>query len=191
MTRMEFTAGVAFVERAVGVAMGRDRVDAFFELLGDLECEIFLIACRRVVLEHRWNTFPSIAEIRQAASETRRGQLAELSAAEAWRLAWSATGRIDPEILGSAERACARLPAIVVEAMTSFGINALCYGKEPVGVVRGQFLKIFESLAAREKRLALIPPHVAAAVTSIGRLPSDVRGVGDVRGVVARIGAVS
>ena len=73
------------------------------------------------------------------------------------------------------------MPPLVVEAMRAFGIPALCYGKEPVTVVRAQFAKIFEQLAARERRLRLMPPAMrseiaamaAPVIKMIGVIPED------------------
>jgi|GEM_PF-5845720 len=64
-------------------------------------------------------------------------------------------------------RAFQGLPPIVVEAITAFGLLDLCYGKEPVGVLRGQFLRVFEQLAERERRAALLPRKLHAALEDI------------------------
>lgn len=168
MTRLEFVKVMAYIEAATGKSVSSDTAEVYFDLLGDLPVGVFQLAAKRVVLEHRWATFPSVAELREAASETAQGAVKPLSAGEAWSIAWKAAGRIDPEISGSAERGLAGLPELVVEAVRAFGIPALCCGREPVGVVRAQFVKIFEQLAAREKRIALMPPAIRQAVAAIG-----------------------
>jgi hypothetical protein len=182
MTKLDFLQIMGYLGAGISRDLPEKSMDVYFDLLGDLPAEVLFTAAKRVILEHKWATFPSIAELREAASQTLRGKVTEISPAEAWELGWRAAGRIDPEIDGSIERACQSLPPVIFETMKAFGINALCYGKEPVGVVRGQFMKIFEQLAAREKREALfpqgltnsirgaLPMKVAEAITDIGRM---------------------
>lgn len=169
MSRREFAEVMAYLSAACGKPMPSEAAEVYFDLLGDLPVEVLRIAAKRVALSHPWATFPSVAELREAGAETMRGKSVELSAAEAWRIAWSTAGRIDLDVIGSCDRAMASVPPLVAEAMQSFGIAALCYGKEPVGVVRAQFVKFFEQLAAREKRVALLPPALRESIQLIGR----------------------
>ncbi len=55
--------------------------------------------------------------------------------------------------------------------MKAIGVTSLCLGSDPVSVVRGQFIKIFDALAAREKRKSLIPAVVMASIENTGRSP--------------------
>jgi hypothetical protein len=167
---------MCYLASGIGRPISEDSVEVYFDLLGDLDYKVFQTAARRSLLEHKWATFPSIAELREAATATMRGEVKELSPGEAWKLAWQATGRIDPECEGSVERGTAKLPKLVREAMTAFGINALCYGKEPVGVVRGQFIKIFEQLQARDRRVALLPGSVKEAIEGAPAMLEAIRG---------------
>jgi hypothetical protein len=169
MSDPEFAAVMAYLEAACGVQLPENSLDVYYDLLGDLDVRVLQCAAKRVALEHPWHTFPSAAEIRQAASETLRGQLNELSPAEAWQEAWSAVSVIDLDIPGSLQRVCERVPPLVVQAMKAFGIPALVCGKEPVAVVRAQFLKIYEQLAARDRRVALLPASVRQMVEAIGK----------------------
>jgi hypothetical protein len=138
------------------------RLEAYLELLGDLPFDVFRIATRRVAVAHPWATFPSIAELRQAAADTLQGNVKAMSGGEAWQLAWRAAAKIDPEVEGSTTRACKDLPSLVVEAMKSFGIVALC-NADP-NFARPQFIKIFESVAERDNRHALLPRSVKKAI---------------------------
>lgn len=176
MTRAEFATVMAYLEAACGKPLAQKSLDVYFDLLGDLSAEVLSIAAKRIAVEHKWATFPSVAELREAASETLRGEVKELSAAEAWEWAWSAVKSIDLEIEGSCERACRGLSNTVLEAMRAFGIPALVYGKEPLGVVRAQFTKIYEQLAARDRRAALLPAALKKEIAAIGqkRLPPAV-----------------
>ena len=183
MTREEFVRTAAYITAACGKPLAPASVEVYYDLLGDLPANVFETAAKRVCLEHVWATFPSAAELRAAASETMRGIMTELSPAEAWKKAWSAIGAIDPEVEGSKERVLKVLPPLVVEAMQAYGIFALCYGKEPITIVRAQFVKIYEQLAARDRRLGLLPPAVRQSIEKEqGELP------GAVRSIAGRIG---
>lgn len=179
MTNIECARVLAYLEAGCGKSLTAESKVVYFELLGDLSFEVGMIAARRVLAEHRWHSFPTIAEFREAAVATMRGEVMELSESEAWSLAWRIAQRTDPELSGSFDRACrlVNAPPIVIEAIQTFGLLNLCYGKEPVGVIRGQFLKVFGQLAARQRRLALMPPSVAASLSSADHrpLPSPVR----------------
>ncbi len=157
MTRTEFGIIVAYLEVGCGKKLPTDAMEVFFDLLGDLPAAVLQLAAKRVILEHRWATFPSVAELREAAVLTARGEVKELSPAEGWELAWNAVKNIDPEIERSVTRAMEKLPPLVVAAIRAMGLLNLCYGEEPVAVIRGQFLKVFEQLAARDKRTELFP----------------------------------
>lgn len=164
MTEKEFGAIMAYISTAIGKPLGETeeeadrRLEVYFDLLGDLEYQQFKMAAKKVCLEHKWATFPSAAELREAAAIVARGRVVDMPPAEAWELAWKAVARIDLEIDGSVDRACADLPPAVFQAMKAFGLPSLCYGKEPVSIVRAQFLKVYEQLLQRDQKAALLPP---------------------------------
>jgi hypothetical protein len=184
MGRVEFAKVMAYISAAIGKPMSADSAEVYYDLLGDVPDDVLRTAAKRVCLEHKWANFPTVAELREAASEIQRGFVKELSAAEAWEMAWRAAGRIDLEqnnefkvkdstgqwksYSSQAAYVLDGLPPVVLESIRSFGLAALCYGKEPVTVVRGQFLKIFEQLTARDRRRALLPAAVVDSIERIG-----------------------
>jgi hypothetical protein len=168
MNRKDFAACLAYVETACKTPLSDKEAEVYWDLLRDLPLDVLRIACKRVVLEHPYKSFPSIAQLRQAASETILGQVAELAPAEAWRLASQAMSKIDPEISGpyslngkeypsQTVAILASLPLLVRKTVSAYGIRSWTHGREQVGVVRAQFLKMFEQNVAHHKRLALMP----------------------------------
>jgi hypothetical protein len=153
---------MAYISAAIKKPIPSETQLTYFDLLQDLSYEVLMTATRRVILEHRWPTPPSVAELRQAAIETNQGKTHELSESEAWDIAWQIVRNTDPEVGGSFDLACrkAKASSLVIVAVKTMGLHALCYGEEPVGVVRGQFMKVYSQLAARERRLAILPPAV-------------------------------
>lgn len=179
MTSNEFSEVLAYLVAALQKPISRETAEVYFDLLGDLPIEALRIAAKRVALEHPWATFPSVAELRQAASETMRGRVCEVSPAEAWDLASRVARQHDPEQSGPYwsrgriwESQWAAITEgvspLVLRALRTFGVRAICYGTEPTGVIRGQFMKLFEQLAARDRREALLPGSVKSAIASVG-----------------------
>lgn len=173
MSRQEFVKVMAYLTAGSGKELAQSSLEVYFDLLGDLPYDVLAVAAKRVLLTHPWATFPSVAELREAAALTSRGEVVPLSAAEAWALAWRTAGCTDPEVDGSFARAAKGLPTIVVRAISTFGLNALCYGKEPVGVLRAQFMKMFEQLAAREHENALLPAATRQAIEAQSPSPAE------------------
>jgi hypothetical protein len=167
MSSTEWLEIYAYLSLGTGKALAnREAVGIYFDLLKDLPAEAVKTAAQRVLMEHPWATFPSIAELRAAAVATVQHLVTELSPGEAWNVAWSAIKRIDPDQEGSVERGCKHVHPLVLEAMSTMGIAAMCFGGDPVGVLRGQFMKIFEQLSARERRMALFPRQIKEAITN-------------------------
>lgn len=164
MTLSEFLPIMAYLSAAIGKPLSKESSEVYFDLLGDLPVDILKTSVKRVALEHKWASFPSVAELREAAALTQRQVVTDISPAEAWQRAWAVARLIDLDIPGSAERHLAKLPPLVLAAVQAFGLPALCYGKEPVGVVRGQFLKIYEQLLAGAQREALLPKSVRKSI---------------------------
>ena len=93
-----------------------------------------------------------------------RGKVIALSPAEAWSQAWEIVSKLDPEVPGRFERVTKDANPLVIESIRAMGIQALCYGKEPVAVVRSQFIAIYEQLMKRDERLALLPAKLKAEI---------------------------
>ncbi len=179
MTRPDFANVMAYIAAALQKPVSAESVEVYFDLLHDLPLHVLQLAAKRVVLQHKWATFPSVAELREAAAETQAGVVKDLSPAEAWALAWRAAGRMDPEVNGSVERALADLNPLVCEAIRTFGIYSLCYSVEPVGIMRSQFMKTYEQLNARQQRQRLLPPALKEQVAAIGaEARQQLRGIG-------------
>ena len=166
MTRKEFATLMAYLSAAIGKAVTKETMEVYFDLLGDLDKDVLGMAVKRVALQHKWATFPSVAEIREAAVDASRGETRELSAQEAWGIAWEAAGKIDLDVEGSLERRTKDVPPLVLEAMRCYGMAALVYGKDPVGVIQAAFVKIYDQLAARERANALLPPKLKEQITN-------------------------
>lgn len=170
MTSEEFTRVMAYLISGYAKPLDKTTVHVYLDALIDLPVEVFEIAAKTCLLQQKW--FPSVSELRDAAAQAMTGRLRDMPPAEAWAIAWRGIGKVDPEIRDSFERACRDMPPLVVEAIQTMGVVALCMGKEPVSVVRAQFMKVYEQLQARNYRERLLP---AALKRDIAALPALTR----------------
>lgn len=175
MKRSEFGQVMAYLGVGIGKPLDEDSLKVYFDCLGDLPYDVLLTAAKRVLLEHKYATFPSIAELREAAAVTAQGRVTAISSSEAWDMASRLACDVDPEIEGQFERKSKGCPPVVIEAIRQFGLRQLCFGTEPVSVQRGQFMKTFEQVAEAEKRAALMPPAMKESIESRNRpMPAPV-----------------
>lgn len=181
--QLEFAKVMGYVATAINKPVTAEAIAIYYDLLGDLPLDVLQAAARKVVLEHKWATFPSVAELRDAAVLL-MGQTTDLPAAEAWRLAWRIAACHDPEIRGPYivngneyesqwDYLTRDVPPLVLKAMQSYGVSALCYSREePTGVTRAHFFKIYDQLQQAERREALLPESLKADMRRIQDKPS-------------------
>lgn len=171
MTLPEFTKSMLYLSAGCQKMLKPQELEVYFDMLKDLAFDDFFAGVKGVLVAHVWSTFPSVAELRQSADEIAGWRNPRLTSSEAWEIAWSAAGNIDLDIRGpysrrgkiydsQADAVLSSLPAPVVRAMKAYGLRELCDANGPDGVIRAQFMKIFEQADAREKRVALLPPSV-------------------------------
>lgn len=132
------------------------------KLLGDLPYNVAEMALVKVLATARF--WPTVAEIREAAASLMAPQL--LTGGEAWAEVCEQMRRVGsygvPEwshpVIGRA-----------VDAMG--GWRHLCMSEEPMAD-RAHFLRIYDTLAARERETAVLPPAVLSAAQQIATTAS-------------------
>lgn len=195
MMMVEFAKVMAYVAAATQKPVSPETVEVYYDLLGDLELGTFQAAAKRVVMEHKWATFPSVAELREAAIEMQAGRDSRLPPQVAWAMAWRAAGQIDPDIRGefvvfkNGERVTYPsqtdyvldgLPAPVVATMKTFGIGRLIAADEPIGVIQKQFCETYTGLLTAAKREALLPEKLRQDIDRIGKI-NETKRIADCR----------
>lgn len=176
MTKKQFAEVMAYLEAATDKPLSADRAAIYFDLLNDLPVDVLRTAAKRVLLQPQWGRFPDVLELRQAAADTIQAQVAEMTPERAWGLAWAAAGKLSfdcppGQYWANGKRwpsqvayVMSTVPPLVARAMSNFGLAALAHGREPIGVVRGQFLKCFQQIIEERKRLALMPPALVREI---------------------------
>lgn len=188
MTDLEFAEIVAYISAAVQKPLAKDATAVYFDLLGDLPVAVMRSAAKKVVLEHQWATFPTVAELRRAALEMQRNDAGKMTPQEAWAIAWRAAAEIDPDVHGEYVQirngvetrwesltACvmSQVPPEVARVMKLFGIHRLVSTEEPPGVLQKQFCETYSGILQREQRDALLPPSLREAIARIGKEKPD------------------
>lgn len=176
MTQDEFKSVMDYLKSGSGKSPADGKaLLVYFDCLGDLDFEAFKLGAKWTLMNHKFATFPSIAELREATVAAARGAVVELAPVKAWEIAWKIIGNTDPEIEGSFARASKDAPRLVLDTIRALGLAALCHGTEPVSIVRAQFMRTFEQLADGEKRRALLPASLVKAIEDRG--PNSIKAV--------------
>lgn len=157
MDRLDFVEVMAMLSAGIGKPMADDQLEVYFDLLGDLPVEVLRMAAKTVLLEHRYSTIPTIAELRQLATEIMHPEL-KMDAGEAIRIARLAIreyGYMRP-IEGLAS-----LPPMIAEAVSRIGWVAFC-DSENQEALRAHFTRIYDGLKTSTTRTKNTPAAITA-----------------------------
>lgn len=149
MTKAE-TARVVGIIRATlpnGPRVGDDTVAAWHDILGDLPFDAVVRATRSVLSVQEIPAWPAVGRIRKEAVALMRPDVP--TAAEAW-------GRVEHEMRRVGWVGKPDLDPLAARVVRAIGWTRLCASEEP-GVERGQFLRMYDQMAQREERDAVLP----------------------------------
>jgi hypothetical protein len=154
MTKAEFLVIMAFLEAGCGKGIGEAAVEVYYQLLQDLPAAAFKAAAIQALAESQYPTFPPVGVLRRIAVELCSDNVP--LPVEAWGQVRSAIVRYG---YNGWLRAKKELHPLAATAAECIGWRSLCDSTEPE-ISRAQFVKAYESLAARDRRLVLMPPAV-------------------------------
>jgi len=127
------------------------KVQVWHELLGDLDYGVLQLAIQKLILENPYS--PTIADIRKRAAEIMTPQEEMIDAAGAWGEVVRAVRKYGYYCEAEALESMSPQVAKVVRCI---GWREICLSEEP-GVVRGQFLKMYQQVSEREQKMRLLP----------------------------------
>lgn len=134
----------------------------WFEMLRDIPYEAAQVSLKRHICESPYP--PSISDIRREASKL-TGPEDNPEVGEAWgevQKAISSYGMYNPE------EAFKSMSTLTARAVKYMGWREICTSGEP-SVIRGQFMRIYESLKLREEKYRHIPQELKAAIETIAK----------------------
>lgn len=137
-------------------------LSVWHEMLGDLDYKLVQIAVQKLILESPFP--PTISDVRKQVVEIIQDPDDNVDGASAW-------GEVVQAIRNygyyRTEEALNSLSPRVRKVASMIGWREICTCEEP-GVVRGQFIKMYETYAAREKQDALLPNRLREQIYAIG-----------------------
>ena len=154
MTRPEFARVMAYLGAAVGKPVSAETAEVYFSLLGDLPAPALEAAAQLALLEHRFPTLPTVAQLRELATEALAGEPLP-DPPEAVALVWKVLGGLSCD----REERKAALPAAVRDAAAAFGWHRLANTTDP-GTTGAQFREFYAAVARRARRERLLPDAV-------------------------------
>lgn len=138
-------------------------IEIWSEMFEDVEFSIALVAVKKLILESPFP--PSIADVRKQVSEILTPEVNKIDAGQAWGEVMRAVknyGFYDPE------GALKSMSPITREVVKRISWREICMQEEEkMGVLRGQFIKIYDTMAKRQKQDALLPLTMQAQIRQI------------------------
>ena len=170
MTQAEVGKLLAFITAVYPNIDIRDgTVEAWHELLRDLDYKVAVAAVKKVVAESEIPALPAVGKIRKAALDLQHGY--SITAPDAWGMVLRAIR--NHGFYGEVE-AMAELPPDVAQVVRWMGWAEICHS-EKVDVVRAQFMRMYETQEKRTREVAGLPPGVKELIKGIDetlRLPN-------------------
>lgn len=125
------------------------KVHVWHEMLGDLDYAVASMAVNKIIMQ---NTFPpAIAEVRKAVTELMNPE--QVTSSEAWG---EVTRAIRNYGYYREEEALASMSPITAQLVRYMGWREICLS-EDIGVIRGQFLRMYDQIVARKQKEQLLP----------------------------------
>jgi len=144
------------------------KVRVWHEMLGDLDYATANMAAKKLILEN--NFPPSIAEVRKAAMEILNPEV--MTAAEAW-------GEVERAVRTYGyyreTEALESMSPSVAKVVEYIGWQNICLNEEP-GVIRGQFLKMYQQVRERDRREMLLPADLRQGIQRLAGM-MDVKAI--------------
>ena len=136
-------------------------VSLWHELLRDLEFNLAKAAVKKLLLESPYP--PTIADIRKQVVEIATPPEDRIDAAQAWGEVMKAI-----RFYGyyRQEEALASMSPRTTKVVRYMGWQEICTSERP-DVVRGQFMKMYETVANREKQERLLPASLRAEIKEL------------------------
>lgn len=147
MTKEEFAAFAMAVRTFYPrekILPNKEAMELWFRELTDIPYDVAEAVLRKWVSLNKWS--PSIADIREMVAEVQNGEMPDYGAA--WESVLRAIRQYGFYNQQAALESLDPMTRGVVERM---GFRELCMSENP-GVDRGQFRKIYETVAMREKK---------------------------------------
>ncbi|SCG82697.1 hypothetical protein DW1_1124 [Proteiniborus sp. DW1] len=147
------------------------QINLWYDCLKDIDTKVALAAIKKHILE---STFPpSIAEIRKQVMEVATPANEKLDGASGWGEVIKA---IKEYGYYREKEALESMTPVTRKVVKYMGWQEICHSEKP-DVVRGQFLKMYETVAEREKQDRLLPETFREEIKQISENTKAIAGL--------------
>lgn len=162
MNKAETTKALALLKSNYhSFEVGQVKIDLWHELMGDVPFELILVAIKKYMLEDTSSFAPAIGKIRSMCLETATPQLAVTSGE-----AWGEVTRAISNYGGYREiEALASMSPITKRTVKAMNWQEICQC-EDLGIMRAQFMRMYDSYKQREVQDKLIPCNMRPLLQS-------------------------
>lgn len=154
MTTSEFAKIMAFLGAVFNVELNKAKLDAYYTLLGEIDKLVLEQACRNLSLARKYPTFPNPGEIMEFVDQIIYAN--ELSEGDAWEEVKRLVRKYGHY---NKDNALSEMTPLVKKTIEQFGWVDVCMSTEPEGVLRGQFLKIYNINKTRQHEINKMNPE--------------------------------
>lgn len=131
--------------------VNRDKIELWHELIGDLPYQVADAAIKKVIMTSEFA--PTVAAVRKAAVDITTSNRNILDAGMAWGEVTSAISKCGyPE----PEKAYAMMSPVTLKVVMQMTWREICCSEE-LGVTRGQFMRMYDTLKARKEQDKILP----------------------------------
>lgn len=136
-------------------------VDIWYDCLKDIDVKVAIPAIKKHILESPFS--PSVADVRKQIAEVTTPEEDRIDGSKAW-------GEVISAIRGYGyyrkEEALENMSPTTAKVVKYMGWQEICHSEKP-DVVRGQFLKMYNTVAEREKQDRLLPGDFKKEINEI------------------------
>lgn len=129
------------------------KIELWFDMIGDLSFQVAQMAVKKVMLTSEFP--PTVAQIRKAAADITSSKDGILDAGKAWGEVQRAISRYGYR---QSEKAFESMSPITRKVVKQISWKEICCCEE-LGVIRGQFMKMFETIKTRTEEEKLLPAN--------------------------------
>jgi hypothetical protein len=174
MTKLEFSVCMAVLTSGIGRSFDNPQKEAWYASLHDLPLDTMKYAVSRWLSE-RDSSFPTIAAIRQFATEESNGQ--RLTWVESWSSVLDAVRKYGHYQVAQGEDSLDRLTRSALNGIGGF--RAVC-DSDQTSVLAGQFRRAYEALRERVETRERLPTELRPRIANGQRSPEVIAAIENV-----------
>jgi hypothetical protein len=138
------------------------KLKLWYEMLKDIPYMVAQTMVKKYICENPYP--PTISDIREAVAEVARSKEGELDAGGSWGEVMRCIRNYG---IYNPEEALSNMSRRTAEVVKRIGWREICQS-ESLSVIRGQFIKIYESLEKRERKSMILPESIRKEIEGFG-----------------------